>query len=148
MSFAKLRNLRSTRPHPDSKTTFRIKVQRWDTVSRALFQERAREEKKLQRELPELSTRLAEFCEKLGKLAWGRGSRRLRGTHRALTPQNSLRAKNLAEFGARNRTLRNRIRPISSFLRNPSHFTTRLSFEGVAKPGGGSWHSYGRASPS
>ena len=63
------------------------------------------------RELTEFCVKLAEFCEKLGKLAatpkigWEELT--------DFSPRNSVRAKKLTELDARNRILRNRIRPVS-----------------------------------
>ena len=65
--------------------------------------------------LTEFWGKLGEFCEKLDELALHTNNRP-RGTHWVLSPELG-EGKKLTEFGVWNRTLRNRIRPVSGFCR-------------------------------
>ena len=81
-----------------------------NTVSRVLFR---------RRELTEPHWVLGQTRWVLRKTRWDRFGTQIIGWEELteLSSQNSLRAKKLTEFGVRNRTLRNRIRPVSELGR-------------------------------
>ena len=70
----------------------------------------------IKKELTEFRcAKLAEFGEKPGEFALAKQIKGLKWLNE-FSPRNLVMAKRLTEHGARNRALRNRIRPVSEYL--------------------------------